>query len=96
MLSQLYYIVRSKVDGKYLVAQINKAENESSVSYLLVFSENFEALSYLNTHGSDVSDRFIVESTSETELKSILERWDFQGIGLVKDPLIPKIEFMSV
>ncbi len=96
MLSQLYYIVRSKVDGKYLVAQINKAENEGSVSYLLVFSENFEALSYLNTHGSDVSDRFIVESTSGTQLKSILERWDFQGIGLVKDPLIPKIEFMSV
>ncbi len=96
MLPQLYYIVRSKVDGKYLVAQINKAENEASVSYLLVFSENFEARSYLNTHGSDVSDRFIVESTSETQLKTILGRWDFQGIGLVKDPLIPRIEFMSV
>ena len=81
MLSQIYYIVRSKTDGKYLVAQINQGENEASVSYLWVLSENFEALSYLNTHGSDVSDRFIVESTSETQLKTILERWAFQGIG---------------
>ena len=96
MLSQLYYIVRSKVDGKYLVAQIDKGEDEAPVSYVLVFPENFEALSYLNTHGSDVSDRFIVESTSGTQLKTILERWEFHGIGLVKDPLVPRIEFMSV
>ena len=34
MLSQIYYIVRSKTDGKYLVAQINQGENEASVSYL--------------------------------------------------------------
>ncbi|MEL4894856.1 hypothetical protein [Crocosphaera sp. Alani8] len=96
MFSQLYHILRSKVDGKYLIAQISREEDETPVSYLLVFSENFEALSYLNTHGSDVSDRFIVESASGTQLKTILQRWDFQGIGLVKDPLIPRIEFMSI
>ncbi|ACB51646.1 conserved hypothetical protein [Crocosphaera subtropica ATCC 51142] len=96
MFSQIHYIVRSKVDGKYLVARINKGEDEVSMSYLLVFQENFEALSYLNTHGSDVSDRFIVESTSGKQLKSILQRWDFQGIGLVKDPLLPRIEFLSI
>ena len=71
-------------------------ESRQVYSARLVFPENFEALSYLNTHGSDVSDRFIVESTSGTQLKTILERWDFQGIGLVKDPLVPRIEFMSV
>ncbi len=96
MLSQIHYTVRSKVDGKYLVARINKGENEATISYLLVFQENFEALSYLNTHGSDVSDRFIVESSSGTQLKAILQRWDFQGIGLVKDPLLPRIEFLSM
>ncbi len=95
MFSAIHYIIRSKVDGKYLVAQVNKGEEQATVSYLLVFSENFEALSYLNTHGSDVSDRFIVESTSGTQLKTILQRWDFQGIGLVKDPLLPRIEFLS-
>ncbi len=96
MLSQIHYTVRSKVDGKYLVARINNGEDEAPVSYLLVFQENFEALSYLNTHGSDVSDRFIVESSSGPQLKAILQRWDFQGIGLVKDPLIPRIEFLSM
>ena len=95
MFSAIHYIIRSKVDGKYLVAQINKGEDQATVSYLLVFSEDFEALSYLNTHGSDVSDRFIVESTSGNQLKTILQRWDFQGIGLVKDPLLPRIEFLS-
>ncbi len=95
MLSETYYVVRSKVDGKYLVAHINKGEDEAPVSYLLVFQEHFEALSYLNTHGSDVSDRFIVESSSGTQLKGILQRWSFQGIGLVKDPLLPRIEFLS-
>ncbi len=95
MFSAIHYIIRSKVDGKYLVAQINKGEDKATVSYLLVFSEHFEALSYLNTHGSDVSDRFIVESTSGNQLKTILQRWDFQGIGLVKDPLLPRIEFLS-
>ncbi len=96
MLSQLHYIIRSKTDGKYLVARINKGEDEAPVSYLLVFPENFEALSYLNTHSSEVSDRFIVESISGTQLKAILQRWGFQGIGLVKDPLIPRIEFLSM
>ncbi|MEA5536511.1 hypothetical protein [Crocosphaera sp. XPORK-15E] len=96
MLSQLHYLVRSKVDGKYLVARLNQGEDQAPLSYLLVFQEDFDALSYLNTHGSDVSDRFVVESTSGTQLKGVLQRWGFQGIGLVKDPLLPKIEFLSI
>ena len=95
MFSQINYILRSKVDGRYLVARINKGEDDAPSSYLLVFQENFEALSYLNTHASDVSDRFIVESASGSQLKSVLQRWNFHGIGLVKDPLIPRIEFLS-
>ncbi|MEM8780848.1 MAG: hypothetical protein AAGF26_18690, partial [Cyanobacteria bacterium P01_G01_bin.49] len=66
MLSQTYYLVRSKADGQYLVARINKDPDQAPVTYLLVFQEHFEALSYLNTHGSDVSDRFIVESMLAT------------------------------
>ncbi|MEA5510719.1 hypothetical protein VB715_13175 [Crocosphaera sp. UHCC 0190] len=96
MLSQIHYLVRSKVDGKYLVARINQGEDQAPLSYLLVFQEHFEALSYLNTHGSEVSDRFVVESISGTQLKGVLQRWGFQGIGLVRDPLLPKIEFLSI
>lgn len=96
MLSQIHYLVRSKVDGQYLVARLNKDAEQETVSYLLLFKEHFEALSYLNTHGSDVSDRFIVESISATQLKGLLQRWGFQGIGLVQDPLIPKIDFLSL
>jgi hypothetical protein len=96
MLSQIHYLVRSKVDGKYLVARINQEKEQAPLSYLLVFQEHFEALSYLNTHGSDVSDRFVVESISGTQLKGVLQRWGFQGIGLVQDPLLPKIEFFSM
>ncbi|MDJ0511565.1 MAG: hypothetical protein QNJ64_20285 [Crocosphaera sp.] len=96
MFLQINYILRSKVDGRYLVARINGGEDNAPESYLLVFQETFEALSYLNTHASDVSDRFVVESASNPQLKSILQRWNFQGFGLVKDPLIPQIEFLSV
>ena len=96
MFSQINYVLRSKVDGRYLVARINQGEDKASSSYLLVFKENFEALSYVNAHASDVSDRFVVEAASGTQLKSILQRWSFQGIGLVNDPLIPRIEFLSV
>ena len=96
MLSQIHYLVRSKVDGQYLVARINKDVDQVPASYLLLFQEHFEALSYLNTHGSEVSDRFVVESIPATQLKGLLQRWGFKGIGLVKDPLLPKIEFLSI
>ena len=41
-----------------------------------------------------MSDRLSIESVSATQLKSILQRWGYQGIGYVEDPLIPEIKFM--
>ncbi|ACK68253.1 conserved hypothetical protein [Rippkaea orientalis PCC 8801] len=96
MLSQVHYLIRAKTDGQYLVARIPQENKEKIDQYLLLFKEHFEALSYLNSHGSGVSDRFWVESIPGTQLKSILQRWGFTGVGLVQDPLIPRIEFLSI
>ena len=95
MLSQVNYLIRSKVDGKYLVARLQQEEKEQEASYLLLFKEDYEALSYINAHGHDFRDRLSVESVSPTQLKGLLQRWGYQGIGLVEDPLIPQIKFMS-
>ena len=96
MLSQINYLIRSQKDGKYLVAKIEEEDSNKTTSYLLVFKEDYEALSYINTHGQAMSDRLTVESTSANALKSILQRWGYQGIGYVQDPLIPEIQFMIV
>ncbi|NES84718.1 MAG: hypothetical protein F6K10_26760 [Moorea sp. SIO2B7] len=95
MLSQVHYLIRSKIDGKYLAPRPQTGQNEREIGYLLIFREHFDALSYLNTHGSDVADRFAVESISAIQLKGLLQRWGFDGIALVKDPLLPQIEFLS-
>lgn len=60
-----------------------------------MFREHFDALSYLNTYGSDVADRFAVESVPNTQVGGLLKRWGFTGVGIVQDPLLPKIEFLS-
>jgi hypothetical protein len=60
-----------------------------------MFREHFEALSYLNTHGSGVADRFAVESLPGTQLAGLIKRWGFAGVGIVQDPLLPRIEFLS-
>lgn len=95
MLSQVYYLVRSKADGSYLLAHLNPDTKPPEAGYLLVFREHFDALSYLNTHGSDVAERFAVESVPSTQVGSLLKRWGFSGVGIVQDPLLPKIEFFS-
>ncbi len=95
MLSQIQYLIRSKIDGKYLTANIS-TENKENSGYLLLFKENFEALSYLNTHGANVAKNFTVESISLPQLKTTLQRWGFAGIGLVEDPLLPNIKFMTL
>jgi len=87
----LYYLIRSKIDGKYAVASI-----EDQGQYLLLFTEKFDALSYINTHGGDLVDRFRVDSITNSEIKSLLSRWGYQGVGIVDDPLIPQIKFMTV
>lgn len=95
MFSQIHYLIRSKIDGKYLTARPQVGEKETKTGYLLVFREHFDALSYINTHGAEVADRFAVESISGTQLKNLLQRWGFNGVGVVEDPLLPKIQFLS-
>ena len=96
MFSQVYYVIRSTTDGRYLVAhpEIN-SETANTTGYLLMFSQDFEALSYLNTHGKDVANRFAVESVPGSQLKNLLKRWSFAGVGVVRDPLLPSIEFFA-
>ncbi|QSJ17069.1 hypothetical protein JYQ62_36385 [Nostoc sp. UHCC 0702] len=91
MLSEVYYLVRSKADGRYLTAR----PSAEASGYLLLFRENFDALSYLNTHAADVANRFAVESIPGTQLGSLLKRWGFSGVGIVSDPLLPKVEFLE-
>ncbi len=93
---ELNYLIRSQKDGKYLVARVEAEDPDKTVSYLLVFKEDHEALTYINTHGKAMSDRLTVESIANTVLKSILQRWGYQGIGYVEDPLIPEIKFMTL
>ncbi len=92
MLSQIYYLLRSKSDGRYVGAN---PDPDAATKYLLLFQQDFEALSYLNAHGQDVADKFAVESIASTQLKAILQRWGFQGVGVVQDPLLPTIEFLG-
>jgi len=115
MLSQVFYLIRSKADGQYLVAR-TKAEPQRGddrtgdtkpvdaravdartvdAQYLLVFKEHYDALSYINTHGAGVADRFAVESIAGTQLGNLLKRWGFMGMGMVQDPLLPRIEFLQ-
>ncbi|MBD2609656.1 hypothetical protein H6G81_35535 [Scytonema hofmannii FACHB-248] len=91
MLSEVYYLIRSKSDGSYLTAR----PNSQGTGYLLLFSENFDALSYLNTHAAELASRFSVESISGTQVKSLLKRWGFSGVGIVTDPLLPNVEFLQ-
>jgi len=91
MLSEVYYLVRSKADGSYLIAH----PNADASGYLLLFRENFDALSYLNTHAAEMANRFAVESIPGTQVGNLLKRWGFSGVGIVSDPLLPKVEFLQ-
>ena len=94
MLLQINYLIRSKQDGKYLVARV-PGKDGSEASYLLVFQQDYDALSYINTHGKEFSDRLTVETASPTQLKGLLVRWNYAGFGIVKDPLLPEIQFVA-
>lgn len=95
MFKQIYYLLRSKKDGKYLVAKIEKQQQREESNYLLLFKENFEALSYLNAHAPEYSNQFTLESVDDTQLQGIIKRWSFTGVGMVEDPLIPTIKFLA-
>lgn len=99
MFSQTYYLLRARQDGQYLVAtgQANEATPDTEpMKFLLLFNDHAEALSYLNTHAAGYADRFAVESQAGTQLVKVLQRWGYEGVGLVKDPLIPTVEFFAV
>lgn len=100
MFSQVFYLIRAKADGQYLMArplQTEEREGRSTTeqTYLILFKEHFDALTYLNTHGADLVDQFAVESMPGGQLGSVIKRWGFTGIGLVEDPLLPQIEFLQ-
>jgi len=87
----IYYIIRSRSDGKYLTARVD----DDTSGYLLLFKEDFDAMSYLNTHAADLANRLTVESQASTQIGSLLKRWGFAGVGIVNDPLLPEIEFLQ-
>jgi hypothetical protein len=93
---QLYYLLRSKADGSYLVARFNHQEGSpNTANYLLMFNESFDALSYLNTHSNDLRESFAVEAISNNQLGNLMQRWGFKGVGIVQDPILPKIDFLA-
>lgn len=99
MFSQVYYLLRSKIDGQYLVARprSNEAEtpkSEQTGGFLMLFSADHEALSYLNTHGAEVANRFALETIPGARLGALMDRWGFEGVGVVKDPLLPQVDFL--
>jgi len=91
MYSDIFYLIRSKLDGKYLVAH---PKTKEGMGYLILFKEHFDALSYLNKYAEDVRDRFSVESLPSSQLKTLVKRWEFEGVGIVQDPLLPRKEFL--
>jgi hypothetical protein len=98
MLSDIFYLIRSRADGQYLVARPRVAASSDaspSPGFLLMFREHADALSYLNTHGASVADQFAVESIPGSQLKPLMGRWGFTGIGMVQDPLVPTIDFLQ-
>ena len=98
MFSQSYYLIRSRMDGSYLAAypKLNDDQARSPENgYVLLFQEHYDALSYLNKYADGMSNRLTAESIPGTQLKSILDRWGYKGFGIVKDPLIPSIDFVS-
>lgn len=98
MFSQSYYLIRSRTDGSYLAAYPKLSDDQPrspANGYILLFQEQFDALGYLNKFAGELSDRFTTESVSGSQLKPLLDRWGYQGFGMVKDPLIPTIEFLA-
>ena len=97
-MSQIYYLLRSRLDGSYLVAhpQPDPENPKTKPGFLLVFTADYDALSYLNIHGgAEVAEKFAVESVIPSRLNTVLERWGLAGVGMVKEPRPPEVEFYS-
>jgi hypothetical protein len=95
MLSELHYLIRSRADGRYLTARVDGTDGEKEIRYLLIFREHHEALTYLNTHAAEIAQHFSVETIPASQLKALLLRWGYQGLGQVQDPIEPHIQFLK-
>lgn len=93
MFSQTYYVVRSQGTGEYLVAHPSE---DSADGFLMLFSADYDALSYLNTHSQGNRTQGKVESIPATALRATLDRWQLRGVGIVEDPLIPRVQFFRI
>jgi hypothetical protein len=93
----IYYLLRSQQNGQYLAARqpINPGDEPLDRPYLLLFQQDFEALSYINAHAPEFRDRFTIESHNLNQLKASLERWGFAGVAFVTDPLEPQVDFLA-
>jgi hypothetical protein len=74
---------------------VAKPDGTGERQFLLLFEADHEALSYLSIHAPEVSDRFVVESLPSFQIKDVLKRWGFAGVGLVGDPRVPEVEFVT-
>jgi hypothetical protein len=93
MAGGMYYALRSKKDGQYIAARpdIDRPDRK----YLLVFREDYDALSYLSTHAKELAVHFGTEHLTTDQLKTAIERWSYEGVGLVSDSLLPQVDFMA-
>ncbi|MEL6230488.1 MAG: hypothetical protein AAFR24_11305 [Cyanobacteria bacterium J06627_3] len=92
MFTQSYYLLRSTHDGQYLAAKPRNTQD--SKGFLMLFNADYEALSYVNQHAAEVANRFTVEAITKSQLKQMIDRWGYEGVGVVNDPLVPEIEFL--
>lgn len=92
-MSSTYFVVRSQTSGEYLIAHPSQ---DTAVGYLLVFSNDYDALSYVNAHAQGSRGDGRVESIASTALRSTIDRWQLTGFGVVSDPLIPEVEFFRI
>jgi hypothetical protein len=90
---ELYYVLRSRMNGQFLVAHPDVNPQQR---YILVFKADYEAMSYLNAHAAKTQEQLATECLSASQLKANMDRWGFQGIGLVEDPLLPSIQFLEL
>ncbi len=93
MFTKSYYLLRSTHDGQYLAAK--PRNTEESKGFLMLFNADYEALSYVNHHAAEVANRFTVEPISGTQLKQMMDRWGYDGVGIVTDPLVPQVDFLK-
>ncbi|MEL6939073.1 MAG: hypothetical protein AAFO84_07755 [Cyanobacteria bacterium J06598_1] len=99
MLNTPYYLLRSKSTGQYLVARPPEKgghPEQPTEPFLLLFIADFDALSYLNAHAGEHAAQFAVEYCDQTKIKGICDRWSYKGIGIVNDPLVPRVEFLGL